>query len=178
MFGPIAQRDQGSRHNILGYWPFLAVYAFFALCFFIDMVFIPGWSQMLIRPSFMLMCVFYCAIYRPNLLPFGLLFLAGICFDAAADTHLGLHALIWMGAFWTIRAQRRFLLSQPFLMLWLIYAVTAALAGILSGRLDLANITGQGDPLAMVAAFFISLFFFPPVALVLHLLHRNMPLNR
>lgn len=178
MHGPLVKGDQGSR-PFIGYWPFALIYCFFFLCFFVDMVFIQGWSQMLIRPSLTLMCIFYCGIFRPNLLPFGLLFLMGFTYDAISGTYLGLHALIWMGAFWAIRAQRRFLLGQPFMMLWLVYAVNAAVAGLLSGRLGVGTIIAfDSGTLSLVGAFLVSLFFFPPVMLVLHMLHRQMPLNR
>lgn len=177
MVRPIVNRDSG--RSILAAWPFVLIYVFLAFCFFLDLIFIPGFSDMLIRPSLTLMCLFYWAIFRPTLLPFGLVFVMGLLFDAAAGTYLGLHALIWMGVVWAVTMQRRFLQAQNFLMLWVIYAMLAGIAGVLSGRLGITGVvSGDTDTLSLFGAFLISLFFFPPVVLALHFLHRQLPLNR
>jgi rod shape-determining protein MreD len=178
MVRPLVNRDPGGR-SLIAAWPFLLIYLFLALCFFMDLIFIPGFSDMLIRPSLTLMCLFYWAIFRPTLIPFGLVFAMGLLFDATAGTYLGLHALIWMGCVWAVTMQRRFLQGQNFPMLWVIYAVIAGIVGILSGRLGISGVlTGETDTLSLFGAFLISLFFFPPIVLTLHYLHRQLPLNR
>lgn len=178
MPGSFTHRDDPSR-PLLQYWPFLLVYVLLLISFLADMIYVPGWSNLLLRPSFTFMCIFYWAIYRPRLLPFGLLFGMGIIFDAVAGTLLGLHALIWMGCYWVLRGQRRFLLAQSFLVIWVAYALCALVAGLLGGRINFTDMFLLADnPIRAWGGFIAGLFFFPPVILVLHLIHRHLPIGK
>jgi rod shape-determining protein MreD len=84
-----------------------------------------------IRPSFMIIAVYYWAVMRPYMLSPLAAFLAGAVFDLLAGFPLGLNALTLVVVQWTTRAQRRFLLGQPFLMMWAGLGLVALGAGFL-----------------------------------------------
>ncbi|MES2728525.1 MAG: rod shape-determining protein MreD [Pseudomonadota bacterium] len=171
-------RDDPSR-PLLQYWPVVFVYVLLTICFLADMIYVPGWSNMLLRPSFTFICIFYWALYRPRLIPFGLVFVMGIIFDAVAGTLLGLHALIWMGCLLVLRSQRRFLMGQSFMVVWVTYALCALIAGLMGGRVSFAELfMMRGDTLQAWGGFMVGLFFFPPVALILHFIHRHLPFGK
>ena len=71
-----------------------------------------------IRPSFMIMAVYYWAVMCPPMLSPVAAFLAGAVFDLIIACPLGLNALTLVVVQWVTRAQRKFLLGQPFLVMW------------------------------------------------------------
>src|ERR1700722_8544752 len=68
-----------------------------------------------IRPSFMIMAVYYWAVMRPQAMTPPAVFLMGILFDEVAKYPLGLTALTLVLVQWITGTQRKFLLGQPFL---------------------------------------------------------------
>ena len=71
-----------------------------------------------IRPSFMVMAVYYWAVMCPPMLSPVAAFLAGAVFDLIIGCPFGLNALTLVVVQWVTRAQRKFLLGQPFLVMW------------------------------------------------------------
>ena len=79
-----------------------------------------------IRPSFMIMAIYYWAIMRPAAFSPLAAFGAGAAFDLLAGFPFGLNALTLVLVQWVARAQRRFLLGQPFLVMWAGLSIVAA----------------------------------------------------
>lgn len=70
-------------------------------------------------PHFMLMGVFFWALYSPNVLStFSLLWL-GMFFDMVHGLPVGVSAIIALLLNWMVDSQRRFLLKEPFWVVWL-----------------------------------------------------------
>ncbi len=84
-----------------------------------------------IRPSFMLMAVYYWAIMRPNTLSPVATFIVGLAFDLMGKFPLGLNALTLVLAQWVTRTQRKFLLGQSFIVIWMGLALVSLGAGLL-----------------------------------------------
>jgi rod shape-determining protein MreD len=127
-----------------------------------------------IRPAFMLMAVYYWTILRPPLLPPVAVFALGIILDLLSAWPLGLSALVLVAAQWLTRSQRKFLLGQPFPVIWAGFTLLAFGAGMFQwGLFSLFS-------LALVAAkpMFISValsaFLFPVIALPLHMVHKAL----
>jgi rod shape-determining protein MreD len=83
-------------------------------------------------PAFTLMSVYYWTIYRPDLMPVGVIFLIGVAQDLLAGGPLGLTALILVGTYAVIVTQRRTFLNKPFPLAWGGFLVTAVAATVVS----------------------------------------------
>ncbi|TAL32761.1 MAG: rod shape-determining protein MreD [Alphaproteobacteria bacterium] len=118
-----------------------------------------------IRPSFMVMAVYYWAIMCPSMLSPLAAFAAGAAFDLVIDCPLGLNALTLVVVQWTTRAQRKFLLGQPFLMMWAGLGLVAMGAGILQWALvSLFNWTLLSIETTLVGGLLTAVLF--PLAVV------------
>lgn len=113
-----------------------------------------------IRPSFLLIAVYYWAVMRPSTLPpFGV-FAVGLAFDLIADYPFGLSALTLVLAQWITVSQRKFLLGQSFIVMWMGFAIVAAGAGALQWaafslfEFHLVNIRPCIASAILTAAFF------------------------
>lgn len=87
---------------------------------------LPGMST--VAPNLPLMAVFYWSVYRPDLMPFGVVFLMGLLSDVLTGAPLGLGALTLLLAAWMVSSQRRFLLRRPFFIQWIGFCLVAAAA--------------------------------------------------
>jgi rod shape-determining protein MreD len=127
------------------------------------------------KPDFLLIAVYYWAIYRPTLMPPAAIFLLGITFDFLSGSPAGFYALTYVTAHWLTRNQRRFLMSQPFITLWLGFAFVALIAGLMQwGIFAVAEMT-LPDIMPLCILFGASVFLFPLIVLLLFLIHRILP---
>lgn len=88
-----------------------------------------------IRPSFMLIAVYYWAIMRPQTLSPAATFIVGLAFDLMTGGPLALNALTLLIVQWITQRQRKFLLGQPFLVMWMGLALVAVGAAALQWML-------------------------------------------
>jgi rod shape-determining protein MreD len=77
---------------------------------------LPGFSA--VMPLLPLICVFYWAIYRPDLLPPWVAFTLGIFNDIVAGTPLGVSSLVYLLIQGLTATQRRFFNGKSFLIAW------------------------------------------------------------
>jgi rod shape-determining protein MreD len=84
-----------------------------------------------IRPSFLLIAVYYWAVVRPATLPPYGVFFVGLAFDLIADYPFGLTALTLVVAQWLTKSQRKFLLGQSFIVMWMGFTLVAGGAALL-----------------------------------------------
>jgi len=109
--------DQGWEEPVtamLGRWALTLL----AICVLILLSIVPFGAMGEIRPSFMMMAVYYWAIMRPATLSPPAAFAAGAAYDLLAGVPFGLNALTLVLVQWITRLQRKFLLGQPFLVMW------------------------------------------------------------
>lgn len=81
-----------------------------------------------IAPVLVLMPVYYWTVHRPDLMPFWLVFLAGVLHGVLTGAPLGLHAAVLLLCQALVMAQRRFLAGKSFFVLWWGFLVTAVVA--------------------------------------------------
>lgn len=125
-----------------------------------------------VQPMWILMPVYYWAVYSPALLPPGMLFLSGLILDLMGGGLIGLHATTLVAVQWFVRSQRRFLAPQPFLMQWALFSIVAGVTAL--GLWCLASLLRWHvmPPAPAVINWLLTIAFFPPVAWLLLHLHK------
>lgn len=73
------------------------------------------------------MLIYYWALFRPSIIPFGVLFLLGLIQDIATGLPLGLSALVFVLLRIGVSAGRRFMTAHQFWVTWGGFAIVALL---------------------------------------------------
>ena len=98
----------------------IAPYSVMAVLFVFNTVSLSFPKAASITAPLLLMAIYYWSIYRPALIPAWLVFTAGIMIDLLSGiSTVGINALIFVLVHWVVTDQRRFLLGQSFLMIWI-----------------------------------------------------------
>jgi len=127
-----------------------------------------------IRPSFMLIAVYYMTILRPSRMSSIMVFLLGLALDLISSFPLGLNALILVSVQWLVRSQRRFLLSQTFKFMWVGFFLVALAAGVVQWLvLSLFNLSIYSIKPVLFSVL-LSSFIFPLVTLPLSIVHKSL----
>jgi rod shape-determining protein MreD len=132
------------------------------------------------KPFFLLMAVYYWAIYRPTVMPIAYTFALGLVMDLLAQLPIGLSALLLVGMQTIVRHSRLFLMGQAFITVWLGFAVISlmnalALWCLMSlAAFSFAPMTALTQTL--IAAL-LSIFIFPVACLLLQATHRLLPVS-
>jgi rod shape-determining protein MreD len=130
--------------------------------------------------SFVLMALYYWAIYRPTLYAPASVFGIGLLIDFISGMPPGLNALLFVLIQWLIREQRRFLMGQTFVVKWIIFGlVLTGFEGFLWGLAGLPHFEWSMDLLqktSIVALF--SWLLFPLVIRLLIITHHFLPEQR
>lgn len=131
-----------------------------------------------VKPFFLLMVVYYWALYRPALIPPALVFVYGLIMDFASGTpFVGLSALSLLAAQWIVKSQRLFLMGQTFIMIWLGFFLIGLVAVSLEWFV-FSLLSWKIAALAPVAAGMgLSVLIFPAISAVLYLSHRLLPFS-
>lgn len=128
-----------------------------------------------VKPHLLLMAVYYWSVYRPTLVPPFLCFALGLALDIVSGAPAGINAFTLVAARWTVSSQRRFLMGQPYVTLWAVFALVNILAA-LAQYLLFALVFRQWPPFPPAAfSVLAGIFLFPPVTLLLVLNHRILP---
>lgn len=120
-------------------------------------------------------CLYYWAIYRPQVVPLIAVFLIGVFEDLLTGAPLGMNALGYLVAFGLVAGQRRFFLGKSFSLVWWGYMLVAAavlglrwlLFCLLSGTIV--------DPMPGLFTYFSSVAVYPVLTLLLAVTHRLLP---
>lgn len=142
---------------------------------FAGFIAVPGPHASVIKPSFILMTVYYWSIYRPTLVPPVLCFFLGLTMDILSGAPLGLNALTLVVVQWVVSDQRRFLMGQLYITLWGVFGFIAALSFLL--QWGLYGLTSQVWPSLMPLGIVLAanMLIFPFVSMILFLAHRVLP---
>ncbi len=131
-----------------------------------------------VRPFFILMALYYWAIYRPSLLHPVLVFFYGLVFDLVLGFPVGIHAVLFLLVQWVIKSQRLFFMGQTYLVVWIGFSLTvlsilsiewfffSALAG---SWLSLKTIT---------LTFLMTSLLFPLVTFFFIMAHKILPVTQ
>ena len=127
------------------------------------------------RPYFIIISIYFWAIYRPTLLPIAYVFILGLLFDFILNYPVGLHALLFVAVQWGIRDQRLFFLGQPYMIVLIGFAFTC-FAVLLSEWLFFSLLLGRGgDFNSVIYGTLISTLIFPIVTLLFNMIYRILP---
>lgn len=96
---------------------------------------LPGAHAADVRPAFILMAVYYWTIMWPATFTYFTTFLVGIAFDLLAGYPPGMHTVVLLLVQWVTRSQRKFMLGQPFRVIWAGLVLVAFVTAILQWAL-------------------------------------------
>lgn len=129
----------------------------------------------IVKTPFVLMALYYWAVYRPTLVPPWLAFCAGILMDLLSGLPVGLNGGVFVALRWIVSDQRRFLTGQPFLVIWLGFSILNVFVNIFQWAVF--GLTGLAWPplIDLMPSVFLGFALFPSVCLLLHLTHKILP---
>jgi rod shape-determining protein MreD len=132
------------------------------------------------KPFFLLMAVYYWAIYRPTVMPVAYTFILGLVMDLLTELPLGLSAFVLLSLQMVVRHSRLFLMGQPYVMVWLGFGILS-LAYTLSFWFLMSLANFQFVPMSslvqMLVAALLSVLLFPLASLLLQAVHRLLPIE-
>lgn len=126
---------------------------------------VPGLTPVL--PVLALIGVFHWAIYRPELLPPFAVFIAGLLQDTLAGTPIGVYVLVFLAVYGGVVFQQRFFLGKSFTIVWVGFAIVAALASVATWTLVAILYGTLIDPRPVVFQLFLTVGVYPAVAWLL-----------
>ncbi len=153
----------------------LAAHALFLVFFLLNVSAVSWLPSGVMEPSFVLMAVYYWAIYRPTLIPPVLCFAVGLLIDILTGMPPGVNAVIFVLTHWIVREQRRFLMGQPYSTMWAVFGFVALLAALTQWFLYGLGQWHWAPPGPVLSGAVLSLCIFPFVTLLLVLIHRILP---
>lgn len=133
---------------------------------------IPGFNAVI--PAFPVMAVFCWSIWRPQLMPYVAVFLAGLVEDLVRGTPLGAASLSLLAVQGFVWAQQRMLRYRSFDVLWFGFAMAALLAAVATWiAISLANRMVL-SPWPGLMQYGLTVAVFPAVAYMLQRLERTL----
>jgi rod shape-determining protein MreD len=128
-----------------------------------------------VTPYFVLIIIYYWAIYRPNIMPTIFVFVLGIVFDLVLNYPLGIHAILFIAASLLIKRQRLFFLGQSYIIVWIGFAFSC-LATLIVEYLFFFLLSGTFSSLrSLFGSLIITILFFPLVTLLFSFINRILP---
>ncbi len=128
-----------------------------------------------LKPDFILIAVYYWAVYRPTLMLPAMIFVIGIIMDFLSGAPTGFYAMTYIAAHWITRDQRRFLMSQPFITVWLGFAFVSIAIGALQWVIYTIATMSLPEITPIILQLVSSICLFPLVVLTLFVAHRLLP---
>ncbi|SDE55678.1 rod shape-determining protein MreD [Rhodospira trueperi] len=117
-------------------------------------------------PLVTVMCVYFWAVHRPDMMGYLGGFSLGLLEDLLMHTPLGVSSLVLMLVQFVVLTQYRFFVGKPFLIIWWALALIA-LGAILLKALIIAALTGHVvAPSAVFSSYGLTLLLYPPLAWV------------
>ena len=107
------------------------MYIFLFLLLLLSVVDLPFLGQESGKLAFLLIGLYFWLIFRPSMLPYYLVFAAGLGLDFLSGGIVGIYTLCFMVMAMIVRNQRRFLLGQSWSVIWAGYCVAVTLITVL-----------------------------------------------
>ena len=163
-----------SRHSLFGFHSLklIGLYVLLFLLILLNLVKFPLLGADGGKLSFLLIGIYFWTIYRPSLLPYPIIFVAGLLLDLLSGGLVGLNALCFMVVAMIVRGQRRFLLGQSWSVVWAGFCVAVTLVmGVqyLVYSLDALTIL---SPIPLIFNLVISYLLYPLILPPMILLNR------
>ncbi len=140
----------------------------------LDLLWIPIPGLNAVIPAFPVMVVFCWSIWRPQLMPYTAVFLAGVLEDLVRGTPLGTASLSLLAAQGFVWAQQQMLRYRSFDVLWVGFAMAALIAAFATWiAIALANRMVL-SPWPGLVQYGLTVAVFPAVAHLLQRLERTL----
>ncbi len=123
---------------------------------------VPDFSP--IMPSLGLISIYFWVIYRPDLMPGWAVFLLGLIQDLLGGGPLGIYALVFLLTVAAVGAQRRFLATGSFTLVWALFLPVAAAAFVLIWLLYCLNLNMLIDPRSTMFQYLTTVAVYPCLA--------------
>lgn len=127
-----------------------------------------------IQPLLPLIAIYHWTVFRPDLMPMVLVFLAGMLEDLLSGGPMGIHTLMMLIVYGLVQSQRKFLFRKPFLVNWIGFAIFSAAAEIAAWTLGSLSLFAALPIRPFFFQFLITLALFPLLALALALWERHI----
>lgn len=127
-----------------------------------------------VAPMLGLAAVHWWTVMRPDRLPPVAAFSFGLVEDILAGMPIGMNAFVYVLIQSVVLGQRRFLLGRPFMVAWLGFALSAAIASSLLWLLAMAYEVTLINPLPWVMQWALSVLIFPLLALLFGKMQRRL----
>lgn len=151
-------------------------YALIIMLYMCSFIAAPQPFTLLFQMPFFLMALYYWSLFRPTLLPLWLVFIAGLGFDLLGGGILGVYALLFLVVRVFVTRQRRFLIGQTFMMIWLGYALLSSVFVLMQWAM-LSVLSLQMLPIGeSLLHALLSTVFFLPIYMMLHVAHQLLPM--
>lgn len=112
-----------SSENLDWLWRSFLVQCVILILFFTSLVNFSFSMMGDVTPYFMVITIFYWAIYRPSFLQPLWIFALGILQDLVIGYPVGVHAILYLVLHYTVKNQRTFLTGQTYFVLWMIFSM-------------------------------------------------------
>lgn len=151
-------------------------YALLAVIFLLSVVSVPYPLAIFFRAPLLLMAIYYWSVYRPTLIPPWLVFVLGLVFDLITGLpYLGSSAILFLIGRLVVVDQRRFLIAQPFSVIWMGFAALATAFYLFQWGLS-CLLSLQRIPIHDFAiSYILGIVIFPLLYLFLHFSHKILP---
>jgi rod shape-determining protein MreD len=127
------------------------------------------------KPLFILIPIYYWNIYRPSMIPTLYVFILGLLVDFVLGFPVGLHAALFVILQLILKSQRLFLMGQPYLMLWLGFALVSTSLYALEWLFFSLRYLSFMPISGVFASNVITILLFPVIALILTFIQRILP---
>lgn len=162
-----------SVHSFLRY---SVAYGFLLILFVLNLISFSIPLTELLRPYFILMAIYYWAIYRPDFIPPLVLFVLGVLYDLVLGFPIALHAILFLTVQWIIKNQRLFFLGQSYVSIWLGFILTCF--SVLTLEFIFFSFLAHSflDIKMIIGNLFVTVLGFPLITLFFILINRLLPL--
>jgi len=154
---------------------FSVAYLLLVLFFLLNVVAFVHPMSAVMKPPLLLMAIYYWSVHRPTLIPVWLVFLGGCLLDVMIGVPVGFNAAVFVLLQWIAIDQRRFLMGQPFMALWLGFCFVSLVAMLMQWVFAGLFMGGWVSLLSLAGPYLISCMIFPLVYAMLHMTHKIMP---
>lgn len=113
------------------------------------------------EPMISVLCVYYWAVHRPDMMGYFGGFTLGLLEDILMGTPMGVGPLVLLAVQWVIVTQYRFFVGKPFMVTWWVLGLVA-LGALLVKALAVAMLSGHlAAPSALAASYAMTMLLYP-----------------
>jgi len=141
---------------------------FVSLVFAVCITILPLWQKIGVQPTLLLILLYHCSVYRPDLLSIDQLVLISLIQDGVYAYPLGFSALRLLICYALLMAQTRILSHQRFLWAWGGFGIFALLDAFIYAILLSCIKHEWADMLPLIPGILMTISLYPPVIWVIN----------